>query len=1394
MLRSTTNRRFTESYPSRSGVAMNLAEDISARILELRQQGSGLASLEHSISSWSQTRFWNLKRDLQVPRLSDALASNVRFQSDLAEAIHWEKPSCDSPELTLLAVDAARGGIPPPSAAVFGKDLDWELWKRKPDLHQLQLLFEDNAPVRNAFARAVGAFPGRRHIQEIAAEAIAEIHESKPAAASIRRVLETHFLNWRSFQEGKQDMELLAALKEDFTFRDEVARAIGFRNNEAMDLAMFAMDMWKAASHGLSREDTRDSLLDQLRSSEHGKEVASILRASASRNPQGDWSDIQSQLSVTFAQEPMSACVLWDVMEWPRPFSLVLREEMKQIEESRRLKRTDGEPAEPSLAATALDASDLAVHKKLFAVAFSGGGIRSATFNLGVLQKLSDIGLLARVDYLSTVSGGGYIGSWLAGWICKNGAQSFQSFVPKLKALLSPSCPDPRATAQKPIRFLREFSNYLTPRLGDFGFDTWTMGAVYSRNVVLNQAVLITFLGTMLLVPRLLQAPMMLSGADQWMWMVAALALLFAVTCMSLNMRKAVEDSLGKPGPLALWLEARLPKALYHPHYIVLLVVGNILVAVYFGSVWMWRHIPEVADNERTILTAAFGFAAILSLLLSGLGGFVHKFRIRQSGANLWPVVLAMITLLSAMTSVGLFHVFTSVLLFLYHSNWAVWHAEVWGPVLLLAVLVVPGTLQVGLMGVDYPDAGREWLSRFRAVCSIFSLYWVMLMSATIYGPFLVLKVMRWSAHGYKAWISGLTLGWVITTVAGLVAGRSNETGRSKDGTPSFSWVQVLAKLGPPVFIVGLVLLLATLEELLLAHGEQKPLSLDFLTQQHFCLLRPWPMWGTDGVYVDRIGWLLVCLGAASAILAWRVDINEFSMHHFYKNRLVRCYLGASNEKRQPNQFTGFDESDDFHLSRLTPIIPAHPRGVDAAKKRTPYMGPYPIVNATLNLSVGKQLAWQERKGASFIFTPCFSGFDAQSWMGSPDSTSGYAMTRKGGFWNRETIHPLGYRKTETYTQAGGPQLGTAMSISGAAANPNQGYNTSPAVSFLMTMFNVRLGWWLGNPRRDRSSKLSSPRFGLAALLSELIGSTDDETRFVNLSDGGHFDNMGLYELVRRRCSFILLCDAEQDPEYKFEGLGAAIRKCRVDFGAFIEIDPARIKPSSSGKTSDSHCAVGRIQYLDGSEGVLVYIKASLTGDEPEDVAQYQATQDQFPHETTADQWFAESQFESYRALGYHATHHALTPATEWLSWDTQHPDIEKFFLAMKDYWYPVNPRLKDAGSKHTGTLSEIFDRLRKDPVLQGLGAELFPGAFASTSTLRRDPVAEFYFSMSIIQLMEDLYLDFQLDHFKWLRDPRIGGWKHLFQRWKTVPAVAGAWAAERDAFRKDFQLFWNSL
>src|SRR5262245_58026800 len=111
-------------------------------------------------------------------------------------------------------------------------------------------------------------------------------------------------------------------------------------------------------------------------------------------------------------------------------------------------------------------------------LAFSGGGIRSATFNLGVLQALADLRLLPRVDYLSTVSGGGYIGSWFVSW-----AKRLERGVRAVQERLSPlSSPDPNAPATRPIRFLREYSSYLTPRAGLLSADTWTLAGIWFRN------------------------------------------------------------------------------------------------------------------------------------------------------------------------------------------------------------------------------------------------------------------------------------------------------------------------------------------------------------------------------------------------------------------------------------------------------------------------------------------------------------------------------------------------------------------------------------------------------------------------------------------------------------------------------------------------------------------------------------------------------------------------------------------------------------------------------------------------------------------------------------------------------------------------------------------------
>ena len=223
------------------------------------------------------------------------------------------------------------------------------------------------------------------------------------------------------------------------------------------------------------------------------------------------------------------------------------------------------------------------------------------------------------------------------------------------------------------------------------------------------------------------------------------------------------------------------------------------------------------------------------------------------------------------------------------------------------------------------------------------------------------------------------------------------------------------------------------------------------------------------------------------------------------------------------------------------------------------------------------------------------------------------------------------------------------MAISGAAASPNMGEGSTPAMAFLLTVFNVRLGWWLGNPRHKRTWFRMGPHVGVFALLSELFGHTDEESRYVYLSDGGHFDNLALYELVRRRCRLIVATDAGADPDYAFADLGNSIRKCTTDFGVEIDVDPGPIRYDPETGESVWHCAIGRIRYdtVDpgAPEGTLIYFKASLTGDEPADAQSYKAAHDLYPHEPTSDQFFSESQFESYRKLGEHVAQIVLGAA-----------------------------------------------------------------------------------------------------------------------------------------------------
>jgi hypothetical protein len=225
-----------------------------------------------------------------------------------------------------------------------------------------------------------------------------------------------------------------------------------------------------------------------------------------------------------------------------------------------------------------------------------------------------------------------------------------------------------------------------------------------------------------------------------------------------------------------------------------------------------------------------------------------------------------------------------------------------------------------------------------------------------------------------------------------------------------------------------------------------------------------------------------------------------------------------------------------------------------------------------------------------------------------------------------------------------GIHLGSVITVSGAAASPNWGYHSNPLVALLMTLFNVRLGAWYANPAVATAAQLqlSKPSNSIAALLDELTGTARGDGQAVYLSDGGHFENLGVYEMLKRRCRRILVIDAGQDEQAAFFDLGMMIRKAEIDL-------PVKIELPTKGIASRRMIAEGRLPgargftygtvtyYLDGDRtmtGEIIYLKPTLLAEVPTAVAAYAAESDTFPHETTADQFFSESQFESYRALG----------------------------------------------------------------------------------------------------------------------------------------------------------------
>jgi hypothetical protein len=387
-------------------------------------------------------------------------------------------------------------------------------------------------------------------------------------------------------------------------------------------------------------------------------------------------------------------------------------------------------------------------------------------------------------------------------------------------------------------------------------------------------------------------------------------------------------------------------------------------------------------------------------------------------------------------------------------------------------------------------------------------------------------------------------------------------------------------------------------------------------------------------VALTGIALAVVGLGAGRLI-----DTNKFSLHAMYRARLIRAYLGASRPagERSPDPFTGFDEQDNLFMHELRPT------------REKPNERPIHLVNIALNLVGGDNLAWQERKAAPFTVSSLHAGSHRLGYRRTSRGPGGADQDR----WQRDQDRKKHLPVDGYYGGDNGISLGTAMTISGAAASPNMGYHSSPTVTFLMTLLNVRLGWWLGNPgpAGDTTFDRASPRLGIKPIISEMFGRTNGANSYVYLSDGGHFENLGLYEAVLRRCRFVVVCDASCDEKCELSDLGNAIRKIRIDLGIPIEFEqPFGIRSRSAMARTDVHdeyYAVATIRYsaVDAPsgasvspadyDGTLIYVKPAFYGREPRDVFNYATESSAFPHESTADQFFSETQFESYRALGH---------------------------------------------------------------------------------------------------------------------------------------------------------------
>ncbi len=907
-------------------------------------------------------------------------------------------------------------------------------------------------------------------------------------------------------------------------------------------------------------------------------------------------------------------------------------------------------------------------------VALSGGGIRSATFNLGLLQGLVGLNLLRHVDYLSTVSGGGYVGGWYSAWMYHNNSQTRGSRTTNptkgTKQSGRKDLPgyDDRGEwirdETDEIRHLRSFSRFLVPRVGIFEVELWYAIVTILSGVLIGVATAMATLCLCFLI---------------WKSIVTFLWANHSATLsdyLSLSLRTCIQTAF--------------------------LPASTCVILLCYELWWKWKHpsaSPLGPSGSHSRIPANV-VRDVQSIHAHFILWFVGVFLLPVAGTSIawWMLTVH----LSVLRPPSMHELWAPHLPFI-HAD-----ADPWKPHYLYGPAVAWLMSGTALLIV------RFFTSRYRKSEGKTFRYALQRSTARLFGA-----AAAWIAV-VTIWIVGTigmkTLQSSIPAVVGAIGG-SVVFARLRDW-----YIQALAKprepgvssklrpLFPQLLSYAVVVLIATLAAAIVNYG----------THEHFLAT-------------------IICPPVMIVLTLFFFDLETMGLHSFYRDRIARTFLG------KPDLETNARYEDDFEFVKLRHQRPIH------------------LVCCAANGQGDNPLGSLYRSAQSAVL-----------------SARGISVG------NRVARRPR-------------LRFGSALTASAAAFNPNMGSISAklgPAVRFLMATLNLRLGLWVEDPYNQSARKKRRRRLGRALLpgwfyFREMFGwvycsrykdaswLTKLRAHFksdLHLSDGGHFENLALYELVRRHCRYIILSDCGQDEEINFDDLGNAVRRIRADFGVEIEIDTDPLKPI--GKLSKQHMVVGTIHYDRKSDkGILLYFKPTLDGDEPSDVLQYKARNQQFPHEATADQFYDEAQWEAYRRLGEHAVWDALGFVQRMSSVDRK--NAYSVFTRARREWYPTPPSLEstlaELNERYQALCQEIHSRCSPAFVREAFPevAGQLPSNLGNVLS-SQNTHSTILMLQQMLRFMQDVVVRCDLDNYA--SHPLNIGWTNLFKRWSHMPSFRVWW------------------